>query len=74
MFEINMNSILSDYPNVTEMLRVFNIDMVSFQSIKKNKSGSFNAVKGEKTYKAFLKLEKAGYVTRKPFKKVEVVA
>lgn len=69
-----MNNILGDYPNVTEMLRVFNIEMVSFQSIKKNKSGSFNAMKGEKTYKAFLKLEKAGYVTRKQFKKSEEVA
>lgn len=74
MFEIHIDKILKEFPNIASMLRELKIDHVTFHSIRKNKSGSFNPLKGEKTYQAFQVLEKRGYASRKPFNKEGEVA
>ena len=68
MFIVDMDKIMTDYPNLASMLRDMKIEPTTFNSIKNNKTGKFNPLKGEKSYKAFQKLEKVGYIIRKNFK------
>lgn len=62
--QVNLEKILTDFPNVKSMLDELSIEPQTFQCIKKNKSGIFNPKKGEKSYRAFQVLERRGYVSR----------